>query len=338
MHYSFHDIVDIANWQTIQNNLSEVLKVTLRTLDTSGELLNLPSISARACEEIMRSTPEGMSYFKKCLGGALTGKESKWKDGYQCPLSFYNFLIPLKVKDQTIAYLQVGPVVIGKHPALGDCAKTIESLNVDPERFYDAVREMRTFSFYGIRSVVELLYDIGLCVCQMGYQNSQLKGLLPRAPLMAERLHEVYREKLLKALLEVSCDFAEADQGSIMLLDERNNELYIKMAKGLSEEIINTARLKLGEGLAGIVAEDGEALLIGDAVTDERIGKRLNNPQLKNSILIPLKRKNKLFGVLNVASYKEAGEKFTVNSVETIDKLAELVETTLADFPHDPLS
>ena len=194
---------------------------------------------------------------------------------------------------------------------------------------------MKVFTFYGIKSVVELLYDIGLCICQLGYQNLQLKGLLPRAPAIVKRLHEFYKERLLDALLEVSCEFTEADRGSIMLLDEQKKELYIKIARGLSEDIVKTVRLKTSEGLAGIVVEEGRPLLIDSGVSDEKIRNRMNNPKLKNSILIPLKAKDRLLGVLSIGSYGEASDKFTSNSLETIDKLAELVESALADFPHD---
>jgi ligand-binding sensor protein/putative methionine-R-sulfoxide reductase with GAF domain len=335
MSSSFRDIVDIDNWQTIQNHFSEVLKVTLRTLDKEGNYLTKPSIYTASFEQALTSAPQHRMCYRECLGKALARDESEWKQGYACPLGLHHFLIPLKVKEETLAWLNVGPVIVGSRPTLQSFAQRIYDLGFEPELFFNALREMKVFSFYGIRSVIELLYDIGLCICQLGYQNSQLKGLMPKAPLMLKMLHKFYRERLLSALLEVSCDFTSADRGSIMLLDEENNQLYIKMARGLNESLIDRVRLKVGEGLAGIVAQEQRPLLLDDKVKDERLRRRLNNPRIKRSILIPLKMKNKLLGVLSVASHTNDLDKFSANGMEAIDKLADLVETTLADFPHE---
>ena len=118
-----------------------------------------------------------------------------------------------------------------------------------------------------------------------------------------------------------------------MLWDEDKKELYIKMAKGLTKEIVDTTRVKIGEGLAGIAAEGKKSLFINDGVTDEKILSRCNNPSLKNSILMPIWPKDKLLGVLTVGTSKIDADKFTSQGVETIDKLAELVEATLTALP-----
>ncbi|UCC95706.1 MAG: GAF domain-containing protein, partial [Candidatus Omnitrophota bacterium] len=209
-----------------------------------------------------------------------------------------------------------------------------ENLGINPEVFFDALREIKIFSFYGMSSVIEFLYDVGAYVCELGYQNTRLKKLLPEAPPVLDRVHRFYIERLLNALLEVSYNFTDADRGSIMLLDRETNELYIKVAKGLKRDVVEQTRLKAGESLAGVVMQEGKPLFIDGNTKDEKILAHLNNPQLRYSILIPIKGRDAIVGVLNVGTCRDDSDKFTTSSVETIDKLAELVETVLTNLSH----
>ena len=112
----------------------------------------------------------------------------------------------------------------------------------------------------------------------------------------------------------------------------------IKMAKGLTKEIIAKGRLKIGEGLAGVVAQDKKPLFLHENIKDKKIRSRLHNPELKYSILIPIKVREKLLGVLNVGTSRVDTEKFTSRNVNTIDMLTQLVETTLSGLPSAGVS
>jgi len=74
------------------------------------------------------------------------------------------------------------------------------------------------------------------------------------------------RDRLLKWLLEISVRAVEASSGSIMLHSEQTGELYIGYAMGLSEVVVSSTRQKIGSGIAGKVAESGEAMLVHDLV------------------------------------------------------------------------
>ena len=330
MQFTFKDIVDIKNWQNIQNHFSEVLRINLRTVDKEGNLLTTPSIWAKISDEISKHTPPGITYCHNLFLKALSSDESKWEEGYECPEGFQNFLIPLKIREETAAYLCVGPAIVGKPKDSSVYIETAKKLELNQEIILDALRELKIYSFYGIKSIIELLYDIGVCVCQLSYQNVKLKSLIPGAPGIIERVQEFYVERLLNALLEVSCSFTKANRGSIMLLDKDKNELYIKMAKGLDEKIVAKTHVKLDEGLAGMVVREEKPLFIDDNVKDERIRQYLKNPKLRYSILIPLKGKDSIIGVLNIGTYDDNPQKFTSHSVETIDKLADLVKATIS--------
>ncbi|RKY40178.1 MAG: hypothetical protein DRP76_02485 [Candidatus Omnitrophota bacterium] len=327
----FTQVVEIEKWQKIQDHFSEVLKVSLCTVDREGVLFTQYSMPARICEEVMRSSLKGMMLCKGCLQINYEEKEREWREGFRCKAGlFHSFIIPLKVKEETLAYLVVGPVMLGK-PNLEFYKKKVESLDIDYERFLDALREVKSFSFYGIKSVIELLYDIACYICELGYQNLALKEIMPDTSAILGRVHTFYTEKLLGALLDVSYNFVEAERGSIMLLDEEKKELYIKIAKGLSREIVENTRIRIGESLSGLVVQRKKPLLVGKEVDDELIKSRLVDPQrIKYSILIPIRKGEEILGVLNISTLKEESDKFSWKGMQTVDELIKLVETALS--------
>ncbi len=112
---------------------------------------------------------------------------------------------------------------------------------------------------------------------------------------------------------------------SIMLNDELTGELFIKSAKGLTEDIIKHTRIKPGDKISGWVALEGKPLLIDDIERDTRFGK-INTPQYntKSLLSVPLKIDNKIIGVLNLNNKKTA-EPFTTCDLHIATVLGERV-------------
>ena len=93
---NFKDMVDIEQWQGVQDHFSDVLGITLRTIDKECFFLTRPSGSARLCDEIVRLTPKGALECNCCLPHSLKISQKDWKEGYICPLiGLHNFSIPL---------------------------------------------------------------------------------------------------------------------------------------------------------------------------------------------------------------------------------------------------
>ena len=137
----------------------------------------------------------------------------------------------------------------------------------------------------------------------------------------------------MNAILEFVYGFTEAERGSIMLLDEPSKELYIKIAKGLQQKIINQTRVKIGESLAGIVAQERKVLIIDKDTKDKRLLKMMNNPNLKYAMLIPIKSRQKLLGVLSVSTSCAESIRFTAQNAKVIDIFINLVESAICDSP-----
>ncbi len=123
----------------------------------------------------------------------------------------------------------------------------------------------------------------------------------------------------LQNLLEMVIRLLEADRGSIMLLDEKKDELEVVISRGLSREA-RDARIRVGEGIAGWVARNREPLILHDAVRDERFAG--SDPQVRSALAIPLMAEDRLVGVLNVSTMQE--RRFTQEDLLYLSAFAEL--------------
>src|ERR1700752_2657162 len=77
-------------------------------------------------------------------------------------------------------------------------------------------------------------------------------------------------DDLLQSVMELATRVLKAEAASILLLDEKTNELYFNVALGEVGSRIKQIRLKVGEGLAGWVAEHREAAIVNDVRVDPR--------------------------------------------------------------------
>lgn len=111
-------------------------------------------------------------------------------------------------------------------------------------------------------------------------------------------LREVYKT-ILDALLEL----LGAEKCSIMLLDKGQEVLTIQDARGTPDDIIRTARVRVGEGISGWVAKTGKSLILNHQTRFNPDGtKREPFPGIESALTVPLKIQNRIIGVLNVAS------------------------------------
>lgn len=107
------------------------------------------------------------------------------------------------------------------------------------------------------------------------------------------------REELLRSLLSIGIQSVRAQKGSVMLLDPLTRELYIGYAEGLSEHTVRATRQKLGEGIAGGVAQSRRGRLIQG---HDPAYPNPDRSDLLSAISVPLEYRDQLLGVMNVSS------------------------------------
>lgn len=125
----------------------------------------------------------------------------------------------------------------------------------------------------------------------------------------------------LKTSMERISDLLGVERGSLMLLDKESQELSIKASKGLNENIIKSAKTKMGEGVSGWVAKNKEPLLIKDIAIDKRFRKRSKGYHNNSLLSVPLLANNELLGVINVNN-KASKETFEENDLDILKEMA----------------
>jgi len=113
----------------------------------------------------------------------------------------------------------------------------------------------------------------------------------------------------LDAILEVALDnvlnIMNGTIGGILLLDEQTQTLSYRVYRGLSARYAEEMHLGLGEGIAGSVAQSGKSVLLEDISADPRAARPdlVRTEGLRAFISVPLRAKEAVLGVINVASY-----------------------------------
>lgn len=108
-------------------------------------------------------------------------------------------------------------------------------------------------------------------------------------------------EEVLKRIVEAAVDLSGADEGSLLLIDEKTGELYMRAAKGFGEYYASTFRQPVSnDTVAGRVIITGRPVLITpEAPSPEQI--KIKTDHFAHSVLnLPIKQGSIVYGVLAV--------------------------------------
>lgn len=133
-----------------------------------------------------------------------------------------------------------------------------------------------------------------------------LKELLEFSAIINSSLEieEIRKRAALAVMNLVNCEAA-----SLLLFDETKEELYFDVALGEKAHKIKTIRLKLGQGIAGWVAEKKQAVIINDVQRDPRFfrgGDEKSGFITKTMLCLPVMVKDRLIGVIQAINKREA--------------------------------
>lgn len=123
-------------------------------------------------------------------------------------------------------------------------------------------------------------------------------------------------EETCSLVLERAKNFVNADNGSVMILDEDGVSLSIKAAFGA--EAGTKVKMGPGEGLAGYVLKTGRAELVNNVSMDKRFIP--GESRIRSVLCVPLKHGDQCFGVVNLSNSSEI--EFTMDDLKVLDSLA----------------
>ena len=136
---------------------------------------------------------------------------------------------------------------------------------------------------------------------------------------------------LLNKIIEYAAMIVKAEAASILLLDKKKNELYFKASLGKKSKEIKKYKIKVGEGIAGWVAEKGKSLIVENVAKDTRWNKSIDSSSkftTKSLICVPLILEKEIMGVMEVINKKD-NEFFDKNDEEILNSFANQVVIAL---------
>ncbi|MDR3750866.1 MAG: sensor domain-containing diguanylate cyclase [Terracidiphilus sp.] len=138
--------------------------------------------------------------------------------------------------------------------------------------------------------------------------TNETENRIPLADLLV--FHQLTRsltssfdlDTILRTILEHMERIVEAELWTLLMLDEATQELYYAIAAGGGQEALSGLRVKVGEGVAGWVAEHGETLIVPEATHDPRMNREhgVQPRSVRSVIAIPLRGRKGTHGVIEI--------------------------------------
>jgi diguanylate cyclase (GGDEF)-like protein len=154
-------------------------------------------------------------------------------------------------------------------------------------------------------------------------------------------------KEILNIVMEKISELLKPKNWSLLLIDEKSNDLYFEIVVGEGLESIKNMRLKIGEGIAGWVAKEAKPVLVPDVSKDPRFSDKVDETSdfvTKSIVCVPMKSKGKCLGVIELINKFEEeafGEEdllmlmiladYTAIAIENSSYLQKVEELTITD-------
>src|SRR5947209_2816277 len=175
-----------------------------------------------------------------------------------------------------------------------------------------------------LRRLTRLLLDERVLTAALSNRLKELAALVTVGKAVNSVLNLTH---VLDIILSSALELLSADGGSIMLLEDPD-ELRAVCVRGHSHA--EGARLKIGESIAGFVAQQREPLLISGPASRERFKNLvLQDVPVDSALSVPLINRDDVLGVLNV--HAGADRQFTEYDLRALGLFAEHAAVSIAN-------
>lgn len=143
-------------------------------------------------------------------------------------------------------------------------------------------------------------------------------------------------DQVLRTIMEKINEVLHPDTWSLLLMDTEKQELYFEIATGEGAEALKDVRIKLGQGIAGWVAQTGEVVVVPDTSTDSRFFSKVDDKtkmETRSIVAVPVRFREQCLGVIELINC--VGEEgFSPRELALLEALADYAAIAIENARH----
>jgi len=233
------------------------------------------------------------------------------------------------------------PVVLPKEAYKDQRFKTFLSLEEDKYQAFMSIPILSKDEVIGVMNIrnmeahaypehqVNLLFTVNRYLGS-AIQNAIIYEDVIRKAKQLDLLSEVsrtivsdhYLKEILQLIVAMTAKVMDSQICSIMLLDEKRNELFIAATQSLSQEYLNKPNLRVGQSISGRVVLEKRPITVLD-VTEESgymYPEVARQEGIVSLLSVPMMLKDRAIGVIN--SYTKSEHKFRQEEISILQAVA----------------
>jgi diguanylate cyclase (GGDEF)-like protein len=130
--------------------------------------------------------------------------------------------------------------------------------------------------------------------------------------------------KVIELIMGKVQQLIPSEAWSMLMVDEEKQELTFELALGEKANDVSSFRVKIGEGVAGWVAQTGKPTIVNDTARDPRFARRFDTKtqfQTRSILCAPLISRGRTIGVVEIIN--KLGGRFSDSDLEVLLTLVE---------------
>jgi diguanylate cyclase (GGDEF)-like protein len=143
-------------------------------------------------------------------------------------------------------------------------------------------------------------------------------------------------DQVLRTIMEKIDEFLKPDTWSLLLVDEAKQELYFELAVGKGAQALKDVRIKMGQGIAGWVAQHDEVVIVPDVSRDTRFFAQVDEKtrmETRSIVAIPVRFRDHCLGVIELVNCV-GPEGFHDRDLALLEALADFAAIALENARH----
>jgi diguanylate cyclase (GGDEF)-like protein len=160
--------------------------------------------------------------------------------------------------------------------------------------------------------------DLGLALKRTAKRLAILTDIVKTANSILEP------RKVIELIMGKIQQLIPSEAWSMLMVDEEKQELAFELALGAKGKDVSSYRVKMGEGVAGWVAQTGKPAIVNDAARDRRFTRKFDTKtqfETRSILCAPLISRGRTIGVVEIIN--RVGGRFTQTDLDILLTLVE---------------